>query len=265
LSPVLDAVRVHDGWLIVMRDVRAALDNVRLGDAVSVSATLLTAVHRMHAAFSGRPPSESLCTMEDRIRLFSPLRPLVERRGEDMLPKTLATAWECFVDNTDPELSDAVLRLLLDPAGLVRALREEAPATLLHGDYRPANLGTDAGAVIAVDWGLATSGPAELDFVWFVSNSAWAGDDTRTHLESVWERLTGRGRDSRVLDLAVIYHAVMGEIAFVMSEARHQPTGFPKPSPATVAWWLRRLEQAFSRVGDLTSLTGACAQPDSRA
>ncbi|MEV7806698.1 aminoglycoside phosphotransferase family protein [Microbispora sp. NPDC088329] len=250
-TPVIDAVASDDGWVIVMRDVSRALDTVRHGDPVAGGRVLLAAVAEMHRAFRDTRPSAVLCSPADRLRLFSPLRPLIERRGRDMLPKTLNTAWESFADGAGDAIADAVLRLVADPAPLLSALAAEAPATLLHGDYRPDNLGVEGGRVVALDWGLACHGPAELDFVWFLSNTAWAGDEARAALETEWERVNGGHRAGLALDLAVIFHAVMGEVAFVMSEARHQPDGFPKPSAATVRWWLRRLEQAFERAGDL--------------
>jgi hypothetical protein len=249
-SPVIDAVPTDGGWVIVMRDVSPAIDAITRGDPVATGEILLAAAAAMHRAFAGTLPSPHLCSVADRLRLFSPLRPLIERHGCDLLPKTLTTAWECFVDGAGQALSDAVLRLVAEPAGLLAALAA-VPATLLHGDYRPDNLGLEGGRVVALDWALACFGPAELDFVWFLSNAAWAGDETCAALESMWERVTGSSRDGRALDLAVVFHAVMGEVAFVMSQARHQPDGFPKPAAKTVRWWLRRLEQAFERVGDL--------------
>jgi len=224
---------------------------VRLGDPLGTGGTLLGAVTRMHRAFAGSPPNPALCAVADRLLLFSPMRPLIERHNVDTLPKTLMTSWECFVDHAGTAIADAILALVLDPAGLLRALEAAAPATLLHGDYRCANLGIDGGSVVALDWGLACHGPAELDFVWFLSNTAWAGDDERAHLEAVWQRSTGHGPAARIMDLAYVFHAVMGELAFVMAEAYLQPDGFVKPSGATVAWWLRRVGQALDRVGDL--------------
>lgn len=250
-SPVIEAVQADDGWLIVMRDVHAARDAVRAGTVPEMSELMLAAAYAMHLKFAGTEAAPFLCSPGDRIRLFSPVRPLIERHGTDTLPKTLTNTWECFAEHAPRPLADAVLRLAMDPGELLRALREAAPGTLLHGDYRQTNLGVEGGVVVALDWGLACHGPAELDFIWYLSNTAWGDDAERAHLERLWERLTGNGRDSRVLDLAVIFHAVMGEVGFLMAEARHQPPGFPRPSRETVTWWLRRLDEAFERVGDL--------------
>ncbi|MER7844256.1 phosphotransferase [Kitasatospora sp. NPDC096077] len=251
-SPVIATERVPDGWLVVMQDVGEHCRRFRSADPGTAGETALAAVHALHTKFTGVRTSDALCSVADRLRLFSPLRPLLELRGSDTLPKTLTHTWETFAEFADPAVSAAVLGLALDPTGLLQALDQAAPNTLLHGDYRPANLGLSQDGVHALDWGLACHGPAVLDFVWYLSNAAWDGDDERTGLETVWARLTGEDPSSRAMDLAVIYHAVMGEVAFLVAEARRQPPGFPRPSDETAAWWLRRLHHAFERVGDLS-------------
>ncbi|MGR6924600.1 phosphotransferase [[Actinomadura] parvosata] len=253
-SAVLEAIALDGGWILVMKDISQAQAAARRSDRRATYETMLAAVHVMHAKFSGAP-LPFLCSLEDRLRLFSPLRPLLERHRADTLPKTLTTSWECFADQVDPELVEAVLRIAIDPTGLLRALREAGPGTLLHGDYRPSNLGLASGTVLALDWGLAAYGPADLDFVWYLGNAAWASDEEREYLQAAWTRITGRREDDRTLDLAVIFHAVMGEVAFLVAEARHQLPGLPRPSEATVRWWLRRLAAAFERVGDLHGTT----------
>jgi aminoglycoside phosphotransferase (APT) family kinase protein len=142
-----------------------------------------------------------------------------------------------------------VLSTVADPGPLLAALADE-PATLLHGDYQRTNLAlAEDGAVIALDWGLAAWGPAELDYVWFLSNMAWGDDDERERIEARWADLTGVARDSRLADLAVAFHAAMGELAFVVSEPVYALAGQPAPSPATAAWWQRRTRAAYERLG----------------
>ncbi|MBD0693858.1 hypothetical protein BG452_14310 [Streptomyces sp. CBMA123] len=251
-SPVIATEQVPDGRLVVMRDVSENSGRFRSADPGTAGETALAAAHALHSKFTGVRASEALCSVADRLRLFSPLRPLLELRGTDTLPKTLTRSWETFAELADPSVSAAVLELALDPAGLLQALDRAAPSTLLHGDYRPANLGLGEHDVVALDWGLACHGPAVLDFIWYLSNAAWDGDAERERLETVWTRLTGDGPSSRAMDLAVIFHAVMGEVPFLVAEAHHQPPGFPRPSDETAAWWLRRLHHAFERVGDLS-------------
>ena len=130
-------------------------------------------------------------------------------------------------------------------------LSTDKEPTLLHGDLQLSNLGISGDTTLAIDWSLATYGPPELDFVWFLSNTAWGPDEEREQLENVWSSLTASFRDQRTTDLAMIYHAVMGELGFLEGQADTQPQGFLRPSPATLSWWHGRLVRALERIGDL--------------
>lgn len=252
-SPVILAEEHDSGWILVMEDVGEQLRAVVERRDRAVLTHLLEAVHDLHMTSPAQPPSRSLCTVADRLRLFSPVRSLIERRGCDTLPKTFLTSWEIFAERVDRDVADAVLQLVADPSRLLAALAAEQDSTLLHGDYRPANVGIEPdGRVVALDWGLACWGPPALDFMWFLSNTAWGDDDEREYLETTWERLTRTTRDSRASDLAVLYHAVMGEVGFLLAETIYQPRGFPRPSAATVPWWLRRIRAALDRLGEIT-------------
>lgn len=241
------AVReVSDGWIVVMRDVSEA--HARMGAAGSEGTSLaLTALHDLHETFRGREPGSYLCTLEDRLTLFSPARSLIEHGRRETLPSTITPMWETWAEHGDAELVDAVLQLARRPEPLLRALRESGESTLLHGDYQPSNLALDDSGVIALDWSLACYGPPELDVIWLLSNAAWAGDDERDHLLAQWTRTTGVPADSPAFDLAVIFHAVMGELAFLTTERLIQPPGFFVPSPSTVTWWTHRLHTALTR------------------
>ena len=247
-ATVLTAQPVPDGWIIVMRDVSPA--HRALGDTMGRPqlATALQALHDLHQAFRGKPALDYLCTIGDRIRLFSPLRPLIERHGCDTLPKTFIPMWETWADRGERDVVAAVLRVVADPSPLLAEIAAQTEFTLLHGDYQVSNLALDSSGMIALDWGLACFGPPELDFVWFLSNTAWNGDEEREHLISTWSQITRTPADSRALDLAVVFHAAMGELAFLTTEPIYQPPGFAVPSPATAAWWSRRVRAALDRL-----------------
>ncbi|WP_134733363.1 phosphotransferase [Amycolatopsis nivea] len=250
-SAVIGAEAVDDGWVLLMRDLTA--DRRALLDSADPRSweRMLAAVHEMHEVLRGRLPSAALCSVSDRLRLFSPVRPFVEARGSDTLPKMLTTNWECFAEHGPADLVHEVFRLADDPSGLLAALAGSAPFTVLHGDFRPQNLALSPAGVTALDWGLACYGPPELEFVWFLSNTAWGEDQERDDLEAAWTRISGTARTSRAADLAVVYHAVMGEISFLLTESRNQVAGFARPAPATARWWLRRLDRALDRLGSL--------------
>lgn len=61
----------------------------------------------------------------------------------------------------EPGLADRVLRWWDQPAARVATA---APPVLLHGDFKPANLGwTDRGELLVLDWEFAWAGPAAFD------------------------------------------------------------------------------------------------------
>ncbi|MFF3406076.1 phosphotransferase [Streptomyces sp. NPDC002742] len=250
-SPVLSAQRHDSGWIIVMDDISAELDSAQRAGRQRMARDILTAAADMHAGFLGRQAHPGLCTLADRLRVFSPLQRLLNWRSSDNFPTLIGRMWETFAERADPKVSDAVLRLVADPSALLTRLGREAPSTLLHGDLRPPNLGVRGCDVLAIDWGLATYGPGDLDFVYFLCNSAWGDDEERDALEEMWLKLTDSPPGNPVLDLAVVYHAVAGELGVLLTTAAHRPEGLPRPSDAAVAWWMRRVRTAFDRLGDL--------------
>ena len=82
---VVGAERVEDGWVVIMRDVSAALvpDHARLtrGD----SRRVLEAAAALHARFWDDPPLD-LCSMVDRYRFLSPATARREAGGDDEVP-----------------------------------------------------------------------------------------------------------------------------------------------------------------------------------
>jgi hypothetical protein len=247
--PVIAAERVADGWIVVMTDVDEGHRALAGGAGVDAAGLLLPALRDTHERFAGVRPTDALCGLAERLGLFSPVRPLVERHGDDLLPKTLIPMWDTFAERGDPDVVRAVLTTVAEPRRLLHALAEQ-PHTLLHGDYQHTNLALgDDGAVVALDWGLAAWGPAELDYVWFLSNTAWGDDASRERVERLWTDLTGVARDARVADLAVAFHAAMGEVAFLVTEPVYALAGQPAPSAQTVAWWQQRTREAYARLG----------------
>ncbi|MBR8642534.1 phosphotransferase [Streptomyces tuirus] len=246
-APVLSA-REHDGvWTIVMEDISAELHAAPRHPARET----LTAVAGMHTRFRGRPPREELCSTADRLRVFSPLQRLLHWHGSDNFPAMTGRMWELFAERADPRLAHAVLQLVADPSALLASLERAAPDTLLHGDLRPPNLGRRGDTVLAIDWGLSAHGPADLDFVYYLYNTAWGDDAVRDAFEAEWLSMTGAPPRSPAYELSVIYHTVAGELGVLLATAAHRPRGLPRPSEETVSWWMRRVRTAFDRTGHL--------------
>jgi hypothetical protein len=244
--PIIGAKRLGDGWLVVMRDVAHALAALDRDPSADVP-RIFEAAAALHA--TPLPDDVSmLCTSAARLRLFAPVRPFVEWRGAETIPKTLTRMWEVFAERPETDVVDAVFACIEDPGELLARLAR-LPQTLLHGDLRLPNIGRNRDSTVLIDWALACLGPAELDIVWFVSDATFWSATEPHELVETWSRSSGVAPDSEAVDLAFVFHAVMGEVAYLAHELVQRPAGSTRPSPARVAWWLERVRTAFERSG----------------
>jgi hypothetical protein len=187
------------GWLL-MRDVSGELlpPDRRLSRAES--ARILAAAAALHRRFAHEAIS-GLCSLEDRITLASPATVAGELGGVDYLPKMLVVGWEVFADVVPGDVADAVFDAMERPQPLAALLRDCA-ATLVHNDLRGANLGFVPGRTLMLDWGLAGTGPPELDFAWYLFVNSWRIDATREDLIDDFKRAEGDLYDQRAALLA---------------------------------------------------------------
>ena len=88
---VLGAEQVSGGWVVIMRDVSAALlpDHARIGRADS--RRVLEAAAALHASFWDDPP-RPLCSMVDRYRFLSPATTRREAGGDEV-PRLIGRGW----------------------------------------------------------------------------------------------------------------------------------------------------------------------------
>src|SRR5438034_274266 len=130
------------------------------------SRRLLATFAAMHVGFAGER-IEGACSIEDRIVIAAPATVAEEVDGVDYLPKILAVGWEVFAETVPADVATAVLGAVENPQPLARELARCA-RTLIHNDLRGANLGLLSDRTIVLDWGMAGSGPCELDFAWYL-------------------------------------------------------------------------------------------------
>src|SRR5512132_2803177 len=108
---VLGAEQVAGGWVVIMRDVSAALvpDTARIsrGD----SRRVLEAAAALHAAFAGGPPLE-LCPLADRYAFLSPATARREAGGADEVPALIGRGWERFAEVVPADVAEPVLAVL---------------------------------------------------------------------------------------------------------------------------------------------------------
>jgi hypothetical protein len=241
-SAVVDAGRDgRAGWLL-MRDVSSELLPPDRRLSREESARILEAAAALHRRFAGESIA-GLCSLEDRITIVSPATVAGESSEVDYLPKMVAVGWEAFADAVPGDVAAAIFGAMERPEPLAALLRDCA-ATLVHNDLRGANLGLVPGRTIVLDWGLAGSGPPELDFAWYLFVNGWRIDATREQLIEDFRRAEGDLHDPRALELAWIaqlcWHGPL--LAHELVEASDAKR---ERARAELAWWVERVRGAL--------------------
>jgi len=166
------ACAIEDGvGMVLLRDVSDCL----LPPGRPVSHTqhqrFLDHMATMHAAFWDWHDEVGLTPLRTRYLMFSPevARAEAARGSSAVVPKVMGEGWDALTAAA-PRLADVVLPLLDDPDPMVEAL-EGVPHTLVHGDWKAANLGVHAdGRTILLDFG-ETPGEASpiADLSWYIA------------------------------------------------------------------------------------------------
>jgi hypothetical protein len=159
------------GCAVLMPDVGAWLVPLT-DDPVDVGTHLRFLDHMaaMHAAFWDAGPECELLTPMGRYLLLSPwtAQAAAAVGSDHLIPRLIDQGWARLAD-VAPRASALLAPLARDPAALVTAL-EPTPRTLLHGDWKLDNLGTDPdGRTVLLDWEFAGRGPALADLAWYLS------------------------------------------------------------------------------------------------
>jgi hypothetical protein len=233
-----------DAWWIVMRDATPdLLDDTSVLERED-HRRILAALDGMWTAFEGTS-LDCLARSRDRLGLAGPPVAERERDGHDLLPNQFEAAWEAFREAVPPDVGEAVIALVTEPAPLSDALATRG-TTLIHGDVRDEQLGlAPDGRVVLLDWGLATRGNPAEDLAWYLMHCAWRIRATRDELVEDFLALRG---DPVALDLGllsglVLYGWILGHSAVV------------HPDPAERAWareelewWLPRARAGLGRM-----------------
>jgi hypothetical protein len=242
---VVGAERVEDGWVVIMRDVSAALipDHARLsrGD----SRRVLEAAAALHAGFWDDPPLE-LCSMADRYRFLSPATARREADGADEVPRLIGRGWERFAEVVPADVAEPVLAVLERPEPFAAALSAFG-STLLQGDLKLGNLGLTADRVVMLDWGTQTGwAPPAVEVAWYLAINWSRLDATREQVLDDFRAAEGERHDEDALRLALLG----GLVQLGWDKALHA-SGHPDPAvrareAADLAWWTARARDALA-------------------
>jgi len=187
------------GVAVLMRDVGEWL--VPSGDEPIPQAQHLGFLDHMaalHATFWDAGDEIDLMPMGNRYLLLSPWLALTEAAigSGAFIPRLVGQGWERFTAAA-PAAAAVVMPLAWDPSPLVAAYGA-TPTTLLHGNWKFGNLGTDpAGRTVVIDWEDPGRGPATIELAWYLAiNSARLPQSKEDAIDAYRSALERHGVDT---------------------------------------------------------------------
>jgi len=243
---IVAAERDGEAWWVVMKDVSDSLlsDEKRLSRAES--SRILAAANQMWDEFWGEEVPH-LCSLWDRLLLFSPAIARSERDGVDLLPKQYEVFWEAFAGAVDSDVAEGVRSLHQDPEPLVAAL-EALGTTLIHADIRDEQIGLNADRLILIDWGLATQGHPVVDFAWSICHNGWRTEASHDELVEDFRRVRGDHDDPRANELIGLVGLLTYGWVFGHSAAYHPNPSEREWARAELAWWVPQARRGLEAI-----------------
>lgn len=187
--PIVATARDGETWASLMDDVSAGLPVANGPLKLDDLRRYLTHLAAVHAGFMDDEtlcdPALGLSSLRDFVQILA--APTVqtecaEGRAHPVL-EAAQRGWQVFAEVAPPKAVCIVEELAREPVPLL-ALLEQMPHTLLHGDFKAANLGVwppasnepatdsiESTRTIMLDWQDAARGPALLDLGYFLAIS----------------------------------------------------------------------------------------------
>jgi hypothetical protein len=199
LPEVIDHAVVAVDWdgrigRILLRDVTAQLLAPGQPFSIDQHVRFLDHMAAMHAAFWGFHDDVGLTPLRARYTIFSPATAAAEAAlgSSAIVPKVMAEGW-AKLPEASALLADLVLPLLADPSPLIAAL-DGLPHTLVHGDWKAANLGSHGdGRTVLLDFG-EVPGEANpiTDLSWYLALNADLLPHTKDEAIATYRDALGR-------------------------------------------------------------------------
>ncbi|GAA3545158.1 phosphotransferase [Nocardioides daeguensis] len=161
--PTLSAVLMRDvgPWLVPAVD-----DPI----GVEQNARFLDHMAALHAAFWESDLDLDVVAPRDRYLELSPRMAEAEaaRGSGHLVPGLVAQGWP-RLESVAPRAAAVVVPLVEEPGPLLAALAG-TPQTLVHGNWKLDNLGTDAaGRTVLLDWETPGRGAGTADLAWYLA------------------------------------------------------------------------------------------------
>jgi hypothetical protein len=262
--PYLACARADDGaQAILLRDVGHALLS-RSGRAVRTPADhdrILAGLAAFHAAFwedaTAARPADGFCEPRDHYHVISPAAARRDPEQDGVMPRIVRDGWERLADLLPAKLASRLLALTNDPTPLVAALAP-LPQTIVHGDFRTANIGLEPGAdgqALAIDWALVGQGVAGLDLVWYITGIGAGSSITRveaieryrTHLQRLLGCRFDDGWWTPMLELSLLGGLI--RCGWIAARAVASPDAERgRQARADLAWWQTAAQSGMARL-----------------
>jgi Phosphotransferase enzyme family len=223
--------------MILLRDVTDLLLTPGARFTPDQHSCFLDNMAAMHAALWGWRDDVGLTPLATRYRIFSleVARAEAARGSDAVVPRVMADGWGRLPD-VAPDLAELVLPLLDDPGPLVAAL-ESVPHTLVHGDWKAANLASHPdGRTVLLDFGEVSGEASPLaDLTWYLALNADLLPESKDQaLLTYRSALEGHGIDTGDWwERAVALELLGTMVQFGWEKA----LGGPGPE---LAWWAER-------------------------
>jgi hypothetical protein len=172
---ILACAHDGDGWAMLMHDLSGRLLPTGIPIQQDANEQMLCSLAALHATYwESAELNRAELPLCDIRTLFEVTLPVKHRNSFGSLSpgfsKNVLGGVELVEEVYEADVARLLRDLTTDPAPLYQALANY-PQTLLHGDYRCANLATGytsgAGATV-YDWQMAAVGPPTLDLMWYV-------------------------------------------------------------------------------------------------
>ena len=171
---IIACAQDDDGWAILMRDLRETLTPYAQFNTQD-NKRFLNAIAALHSAFWEASELSNaglgLCSLWHTYTW--PSRRTGHRKTDSPggNPQLVLEGWDQLLEMVEPDVADILQDLTRDPRPLCDAL-SRYPWTLVHGDWRHANLGivrTGQAKVLLLDWQLATLAPPAVDLARYLA------------------------------------------------------------------------------------------------
>ncbi|MGH3763991.1 MAG: hypothetical protein ACRDTX_02370 [Pseudonocardiaceae bacterium] len=223
--------------MVLLRDVTAQLLPPGRPFSTGQHTRFVDHMAAMHASFWGWRDEVGLTPLATRYLMFSPTVATAEAAlgSAAVVPKVMAQGW-ARLPEVSARLADLVLPLLDDPASLVTALGA-VPHTLVHGDWKAANLGSHAdGRTVLLDFGEVPGEASPLaDLSWYLALNTDLLPETKDEAITTYQHALHRHGIATTgwWDAAVALELLATMVQFGWEKA----LGGPGPE---LAWWEAR-------------------------